>query len=404
MFTSNDIDGTVLPKKKKPKQQKNSKKKKKTINFYGSCCGRMYTPEKAAHVVVFKDEKTDNFNYYQYKMEKGERYRPLVLKTNKETVLDLDKQSELLSTTKPTLQDEMTGLLAYTPNGTQMISNRSYVIQDGNGNLCKVLLFSPNKEKSLLDNEIHKERKRKQEANNIGDTEGTKHHTEKTKKRLKFDNILPEENKKTEENLPSRSPSPEKEKEFILYGYQAKKKRGESGIPSQNKVMKKTAKQEVIDFIGKNENKDNLTAMNMLKSLVEKDYALEWLHALAFSLSPKDFNPQTPKNLGAGPKWINTLMITLERLAAYFAKQYPGAVTVKPLFEKIPESHIIEKISYEVTIQMGEEIRTISSSIKVLELPNSTNCASSTDFSQLKTVLQGMLTNATPTLISKRKT
>lgn len=88
------------------------------------------------------------------------------------------------------------------------------------------------------------------------------------------------------------------------------------------------------------------------KESIQSHYRPEWLHAFGFSLTPITRNPQVKENLGAGPKWANTEMTVLERIAKWFALNRPESlVKIKPYFDMLLDSELIKRIKFEVSIE-----------------------------------------------------
>ncbi len=155
-------------------------------------------------------------------------------------------------------------------------------------------------------------------------------------------------------------------------------KRRRSSLPNQAQVMGETAREAYADFLAKNEGKYDEAVLTILQDFLE-NYSLEFLHCFAFKLCPRAMNPQTKENLGAGPKWINTLMMVLEALADYYARQ-PGVTTqIWPQFRMLPESDIIEEVAYQGSVSRGNKTVTFSQTVKALEGPCRENWPSSTD-------------------------
>src|SRR3990167_4957148 len=89
-----------------------------------------------------------------------------------------------------------------------------------------------------------------------------------------------------------------------------------------------------------------------LREAFKSNYRPEWLHAEGFGLTPTEKNPQVAENLGAAPKWANTEMMVLERIAKWFALNRPKAsIRIKPLFEMLLDSELIKKIEFSVNIE-----------------------------------------------------
>lgn len=78
----------------------------------------------------------------------------------------------------------------------------------------------------------------------------------------------------------------------------------------------------------------------------------EWLHALGYVLFPLSGEPQSKKNLGAGPSWTNTLMLAYERLASTLALLGDPELSIKlrPLFIMLLNSDVIADMQLELQI------------------------------------------------------
>lgn len=136
-----------------------------------------------------------------------------------------------------------------------------------------------------------------------------------------------------------------------------------SRYPSQNQVMgrrynisEKSAKEEFAEFLNKNRTllKDEFVKIleRSANASMGNNHRPEWLHALGFSLSAIGSDPQNSNNLGAAPKWANTEMMILERIAKWFSLNRPDIIIhVKPLFQMIYKSEIIKRISLNVELQ-----------------------------------------------------
>jgi S1-C subfamily serine protease len=130
--------------------------------------------------------------------------------------------------------------------------------------------------------------------------------------------------------------------------------------PDQNTVMGESARDAYEAFMESMTEELSPKAKEVLKRAVDaplrnafySNYRPEWLHAEGFSLTPMSKNPQRKDNLGAAPKWANTEMMVLERLAKWFALNIPGAyVSIKPHFEMLLDSELIKNIKFEVTVK-----------------------------------------------------
>ena len=121
---------------------------------------------------------------------------------------------------------------------------------------------------------------------------------------------------KVEENAVTRGG------EFITLKHKRRRVAGSRARAiSQDSVKGKSAKQELLDYIGNLKTEDEDFRVK-LKQLAE--YAFEWSHAVAHSLHPNKAKAQHSENLASTPKWINTWMMVFEKIAYYFSKQYPG--------------------------------------------------------------------------------
>lgn len=143
--------------------------------------------------------------------------------------------------------------------------------------------------------------------------------------------------------------------------------------PDQNTVMGESAKDAYAVFLDSMMDELHPDMKERLKRAVEaplrdafySNYRPEWLHAEGFSLTPMSKNPQRKDNLGAAPKWANTEMMVLERVAKWYALNRPHAfVKIKPHFEMLLDSELVKKINFEVTIQEKERF------IKLLQTIN----------------------------------
>ena len=82
----------------------------------------------------------------------------------------------------------------------------------------------------------------------------------------------------------------------------------------------------------------------------------EWLHAVGYTLTSMKENPQVADNLGANPKWANTQMMILEKIAKWFAMNRPESrMHIKPLFEMLLDSDIIHKLYFEVDVNYNND-------------------------------------------------
>lgn len=130
--------------------------------------------------------------------------------------------------------------------------------------------------------------------------------------------------------------------------------------PDQNTVMGESAKDAYEAFYDEMTDELSSDMKEIFKRAIEaplkhafkSNYRPEWLHAEGFSLTPMSKNPQLKENLGSAPKWANTEMMVLERIAKWFALNRPHAfIKIKPHFEMLLNSELIKKIKFEVSIE-----------------------------------------------------
>lgn len=143
--------------------------------------------------------------------------------------------------------------------------------------------------------------------------------------------------------------------------------------PDQNTVMGESAKESYENFFNKMADalhpdmKMRLSRAfnaNFHGTLFENNHRPEWLHLYGWSLAPMSTNPQTTENLGAGPKWANTQMMLLERVVKWFAINSPDSLsTIKPKFDMLLDSDLIEHIDFEVKVQLKEKYVQLMQSI-----------------------------------------
>jgi hypothetical protein len=336
-------------KQPKPALEATSKPVKKPKNSFK----RMHSPEKVGHVLV--ELYPDNTALLkQYTEENNPLYRQVILKTPPS-----NKHKPTFYT--PNGNHPIFTLEACTPNGTILASSRSVMIE----------------------NKIAKE-----------SSEMTKH------TRLFFLSPVDNKKRKRETELGSTTPQANSEDTSLKGGELIKiklHKRHRASYLLQHQVMSKTAQQELLASIIKYENDPSMKSL--LKSLV--GHPFEWLHCLAFSLCPKQVEPQVPENLAAGPKWINTYMMVLEDVAKKLATLYPGAVSVKPTFIMLPDTQLVDEINYEVTVEKETGTVKVANKVKALRLATASNLPSTTDAEQVKTVILALLNQKEPSMLKK---
>src|SRR4029079_1683201 len=152
-------------------------------------------------------------------------------------------------------------------------------------------------------------------------------------------------------------------------------------VRSQNAVMSKghgphSAKNEYEIFLNKMKNSLTPKLIQQFKraikaplnTTIESNYRPEWLHACGYQLTPLSKNPQVAENLGAGPKWSNTEMLILERIAQWFAINRPNAIQkINSEFEMLLNTDIIKKIIFELSIEENERSVKIKQNINTFD-------------------------------------
>lgn len=417
---------SLQPKQKPIKTEADAKTKSDTLETFHKSYNpfqRMYTSEKSAHLVFLNDGEhatlgqfnTDPKDPLNRPLQNIEDLivspRPLVYDfsqlsakataevadtattaggTNNDTPLTPKTQSRVRSVFTPSA---FTGTLK-TPGGTEMNSKRHAKISLVDSETKKlqegfILFLSPTKRK----------RKHPTRENELSiDNEEYDEALEPAKKYARIE--APKVPGRTVENTRDiasffRLATSEQQKGgkpiTVKLGQRRRKE-----YPGQQTVMGMSAKQAILDFIEAHKTKYDKDILEHL-TLLASNAPIDWLHALSFGLSPKKFEPQTKKNLGAAPHWINTYMMVLESLAQYFAKRYPNAVKVTPSFSMLENSDIIKTIDYKVTIvNDNRELTVQSKTIDALTLRDRSNWPSSSDSAHAKRVSDALLTESEP--------
>lgn len=328
---------------------------------------RMYKPEKAGHLLITETpENKENGLYFQQfeNLEDPSRFRYLCIDEVKK-------------------QKDQYEISARTPNGTKMQSKRCVKVSRCNGitgshEKSTLLLFSPVRTNNNPLSKVHVKK-----SLNTDEVE-----LQNLKRKIeKIHEETPQETIETPAKRLKRKSSGS-----IIVPAERRDRRLENAKANKT-VMRKSAAQELLDLLSHIEShqEDMAPEKFALLKLLATSFKAEWLHCLAYSLTPDTMDPQVKENLGAAPKWINTLMMPLEMLASYFAALYPGMVSVKPEFTMVDDSNVIDEIKYEVTIQRDQELVTVSQSISALALPNRANWPSTTDSIQLKHVIECLM-------------
>jgi hypothetical protein len=119
--------------------------------------------------------------------------------------------------------------------------------------------------------------------------------------------------------------------------------------PSQNRVMKCSAKDELKRFLNNNRSKLTAESINHL----QKQTNPEWLHIIAHSLTNMNTNPQVRNNLGAARKQDNTRMMVIEKVPKRLSQYNDVSVDLQAQFSMFPNSQLVKDIAYEVVIHYG---------------------------------------------------
>jgi len=348
---------------------------------------RFYQNDKAAAVVVFND--ADKVALGQYPSQNA-MVRPVVMtEQEKENfVCDYLLSNNLQKT--PTKVKRP--LIAKTPGGTQIEFRRKipFRVKNGNGeSVTGALLLGSPKRPLMTPGAISRVHQIRSQWNSVEQREiieplreGSPHYRKKLK--------LQEDSQE--------SPTV-KGVGFITVDPNAHTKRS----PSQQTALGGSAREHMIDAL-------NYLANNRLKyekeyqayypimlDLLEK-YGLEILHAYGHSLCPAEFEPQTATNLGVGPRWINTLMMVLERVAKKAALNSDLKVEINTTFKMLGETEIIEFIKQEIKIIDDESKKeiTFSREIEAIQYPSGESHSSTTDAHLVSVVAQNVFENKKP--------
>jgi len=335
-----------------PSTAEKKSKERKFTNRYK----RMHEAKKAAHVLVTEHEN-GSATCSQFTPENSRLFRPAIISSPSRN--NITSTRDAFRT--PHGRNNKFNLDVNTPNGTVLVSNRSMTI---------------------------KTKKENEDTSVVQQT-------------LFF--LSPPRVRQTQTTTPETSdsvPNPRKRKINLISSTNANTKGGRETVlllskrrrrlaPPQNQVMGKTAKEALIDCIEANKDRYEDHILKLLNSLVNESF--EWLHCLAFSLCPRSINPQRASNLASGPKWINTYMMILESVAYHFARQYPGSVRVTPTFTMLPNSKIVDEITYIVSILRDEREVTVSNTIKALRLQDASSWPSASDVDQTIRVIDVLL-------------
>jgi hypothetical protein len=131
--------------------------------------------------------------------------------------------------------------------------------------------------------------------------------------------------------------------------------------PSQNRVMKCSAKDELKQYIADNSADLTAEAVNHLRAQNDA----EWLHIVAYSLTNVRHNPQVRNNLGAARKQDNTRMMVIEKVPKRLSQYKDVQVDLQAQFSMLPNSEVVKDISYEVVIHHGRTRLNVYQNIDV---------------------------------------
>src|SRR3990167_6889834 len=173
--------------------------------------------------------------------------------------------------------------------------------------------------------------------------------------------------------------------------------------PDQNTVMGESARDAYEHFMDKMTEELTPEAREIfqravdapLRNMFKSQYRPEWLHAYGYSLTPQKNNPQLNTNLGAAPKWANTEMMVLERIAKWFALNRPETlIKIKPFFTMLLDSELIKNLKFAVTLEeKGRFVRFLQELDPFKKYPL---FRKATDLTQGTAVALGLLHDVTP--------
>lgn len=125
----------------------------------------------------------------------------------------------------------------------------------------------------------------------------------------------------------------------------------------------------------------------------ENQYRPEWLHNIAYSLTPKNNNPQLADNLGAASKWVNTEMMVLERIAKWFALNQPETmISILSTFDMLCDSDLIETVHYQLHLALLD--RCIQFSLDIAAFQTEPVFRKATDLAQATGIAFALLHGA----------
>jgi hypothetical protein len=135
---------------------------------------------------------------------------------------------------------------------------------------------------------------------------------------------------------------------------------------------------------------------SLLEALKKDDYP-EWMHVIAYSLTPKKDSPQTQKNLSVGPKVANTTMMPIERTVSMFAtKRTRSKQLLEAKFTHLANSDVIANGEVKGTI--SEDGQSVSISAKIHPWAKKPINPRATDLAQTAYVTHALLRKTKPTV------
>lgn len=137
-----------------------------------------------------------------------------------------------------------------------------------------------------------------------------------------------------------------------------------------------------------------------LRATPENQYRPEWLHNIAFSLTPEQDNPQLADNLGAASKWVNTEMMVLERMAKWFALNQPETlISILSIFDMLHYSELIETVHYK--LHLGLLDRCVQFTLNVAVFETHPLFRKATDLAQATGISFALLNQKAPSSVEK---
>lgn len=225
------------------------------------------------------------------------------------------------------------------------------------------------------------------------------------------ENLSPFEKKELEKELKEIGKVTKGGEALIIEHASVPKREKMPRTPSQNDIMGESARDAYQHFYEKFEDVLHPDMKEILKrafnakleeSLYKNNHRPEWLHRDGWSLMPVGMNPQTKKNLGAAPRWTNTQMMILERIAKWFAINVPESILeIQSIFEMLLDSELIEHIDFKTRTQIKTRFVEFTQSIDpLLQHPTFPKAS---DLAQAAGIADSMLHQVQPSSTQKVK-